>query len=78
MPERPNVEVIAEGLTSLVDCGSQEKQRFILNTLNGDVVNEVVLTITATQPDMNREQVMEWILMKLGEDEQFSREVGCD
>ena len=68
----PNVEVIAEGLTSLVDCGSQEKQRFILNTLNGDVVNDVVLTITATQPDMNSEQVMEWILMKLGEDEQFS------
>ena len=64
--------MIAEGLTSLVDCGSQEKQRFILNTLNGDVVNDVVLTITATQPDMNSERVMEWILMKLGEDEQFS------
>ena len=30
---------------------------------NGDVVNDVVLTITATQPDMNSEQVMEWILM---------------
>jgi len=57
--DNPNVEVITEGTTSLVDCGTQAKQRFILNTLNGDVVNDVVLNITATQPDMNSEQIME-------------------
>ena len=57
--DNPNVEVITEGTTSLVDCGTQKKQRFILNTLKGDGVNDVVLNITATQPDMNREQIME-------------------